>query len=218
MDGLGSPSYLQGHLDQCGECRELARKDKAVDDVLGRAMRQVTVPTGMASRILDRLEHARRPSPWTWLSIAAAVLLTAGLSLTWYLQPLPYLDGGAVFLAAHHGTSAEIVTNWLAAQGCAVDAPQVIDYAYLDSFRMASVQGRRVPELVFVNQAHGTISVAHVYIISRREFRWDDAELIQAVSAGSRGVDLIDAKQGDFWFLVIYSLGSRESFPRQPST
>src|SRR5689334_15791744 len=76
-------SALDAHLAGCPECEALAQADRAADDRLGRAMRDVAVPEGLHQRILDRLVAERGDQRRRWLgwtvrvAAAAAVVVLA---------------------------------------------------------------------------------------------------------------------------------------------
>jgi hypothetical protein len=207
---------LQGHLEQCGECRELAHHDNRVDHALGAAIRNVPIPAGLDSRILDRLERQRPRRVWPRLAVAASLLMAVSLSV-WAYYPPPLLESNSKpFDTIGASVTAVEVTDWLREEGFDVEAPSVIDFVYYDSFGMVSIKGRKVPHVLFVNPTNG--AVAHVYVISKRKFRWDD-DFAESVKGGSRSAEIHQAPDNPkIFFLVIYSTGSRESFPRRGVT
>lgn len=196
---------LREHLETCPDCRRAAEREQRVDDVLQRAMRHVPAPAaGLEERILLKLSQQRRPRPWTWVAAAAALLVTIGLGTAWYMQPAPYL--AAEWLTNHRPLSSPVtVTAWFQERGIPVEIPPELDFQYLDSWEVVSLQNRQVAKLLFVNRG----AVAHVYIVPRSEFRIDKNELVQSLN-----LETLDSSDSDFLFLVIFSSGGREAFFR----
>jgi hypothetical protein len=201
---------LQDHLEHCAECRSVAHKEKMVDGVLGSALRKVPLPGGLQERIQQRLVLERRPRPWIWLATAASLLLMVGLTVSWYLQPSPTIDAGSI-TNLRPGSSPESVTAWFRERGLTLAIPPEFDFHYLDSWEVVSLQGQRVPKLLFINQG----VVAHVYVISTDQFQYDEELHQRLLNNSLNAVILHHPDNADFFFLVINSGGTLDSFQRR---
>ena len=81
---------LETHLDRCPDCHNQARGERQLDDILGKAMRQVEVPAGLRDQLLARLESERgdwyrqRFAHGARLVVAAAAALLLLAWGVWY--------------------------------------------------------------------------------------------------------------------------------------
>jgi hypothetical protein len=185
---------VDGHLAHCPECDTLARQERRVDHVLGKAMRQVEVPDGLRARLLARLEAER--GDWyrhrfghgvrALLAVAAAVLVVWGL--WWWYQP----GRQAVDLEGFYGPATmaqltrEEVTNSFRRLGVEAPLPEDLNYAFLSSYGVTELPGhagKKVPWLEFVDRQERRPRVGdrperpnrvRVYIVSDREFDLKD--------------------------------------------
>ena len=202
---------LHVHLEQCRECRGLAQREQLTDAAFGPAMRNVPAAPDLSERIIKRLQRQRRPNPWPWVAGAAALLITAGLGLAWYYQPVkPFLN--TTFIEAWRSpTRAESVVEWFAGQGVKMALPPRPDEKYLDSWEVALLQGRRVAKLTYVKTGDD-MGLAHVYVIPKGAFRLDD-ELVGRARSKSGSITLEEPQGSEFMFLSIFTHGSLRSFP-----
>ena len=206
---------LEGHLHDCGDCRALAQKERLADEALGLAMRQTpAAPSGLDLRILQRLHETRRPIPWTWIAATAAVVLIGvGLGLAWQYRPLTPIDVGAL----EEKSDPQSASAWFKKRGFAVEAPAEFDPRYLDSWEIVSLQGHRVPKFLYVN--HAKEAMAHVYLISGREFTGLEEYMQSQASPGDRVEVRHPPGQPNVSYLIIYSpAGSRDAFLRGGGT
>ena len=83
---------LEHHLDHCPDCHGLARAERRLDEQLGKAMRQVEVPSGLRERLLTRLEidrndwYRHRFGHGLRIAAAAAAVLLLGWT-AWHFSP-----------------------------------------------------------------------------------------------------------------------------------
>jgi hypothetical protein len=75
---------LESYLDQCADCHTLARGERQFDQWLGKAMRQVDVPSNLRGQLVARLEAERidwyrqRFAHQARLAVAAAAVILLG--------------------------------------------------------------------------------------------------------------------------------------------
>ena len=81
-DVLAQPLRLapeaQQHVMECAACRAFVERQRELEAELHDAL-SVSVPDGLADRVLVAHGIRRRRAPWAW-AIAATLLLTAGLA------------------------------------------------------------------------------------------------------------------------------------------
>ena len=73
---------LRRHLDTCAACGALAHDERRADDRIGRAMLDVTLPEGLRSRVLNRVNAEADAWLRRWVfrfaSAAAVLVIAAG--------------------------------------------------------------------------------------------------------------------------------------------
>jgi anti-sigma factor RsiW len=205
---------LRLHLEDCRECRDRAQLEEHADAALSEAMRNVPAPGGLEERILKRLRRERPSNPWPWLAGAAVLLLAVGISAVLYYRPVtPMLDHVVLEEAHSPGSRPEFVESWFRKQGVHMTMPPGFDAQYLDSWAVASVQGKRVAKLTYVRIGDGgaghDTAVVHVYVFPKNAVRLD-----KSFAEKSGPVTLETSKDGDFTFLSIFTRGSRAAFPQ----
>lgn len=168
---------LEGHLAGCAQCDALAHSERQFDAALGRAMRQVEVPDGLRTQLLDRLEAERGAWYRRWyghgfraLAAAAALLLLAWGWWYWHAdqaRPVQPEDVVAAFNLSR--TNRDEAQASLKALGVVTELPHDLNYAYLLNHAVRDLPGHpgtKVAELVFV---HGD-RLAVVYVLPARHF------------------------------------------------
>lgn len=201
---------LEHHLDQCPACAAAARGERRLDQHLGKAMRQVEVPSGMRAAILGRLTSECSQARRRWLvrttryavAAAALVAILAGGWHWWASRPA-VLDLDALWARQNRvdpdrkDPPAEI-TAYFRRQGLNVQAPQELNYHLLTAYGLTDLQGRQVPQLVFV-RTDGPPEQAQVYLVSDRQF---DLQALEG-AAGSNS--------GQYKVSVIHQPGERQA-------
>lgn len=71
--GVAARAALQAHVDRCPACREELRQLTLLDVALGNLA--APVPSGLAEKVLARLQPRRRRYGWQSLAMAASLLL-----------------------------------------------------------------------------------------------------------------------------------------------
>lgn len=212
---------LENHLADCPECRSLARAERRLDQHFGSAMSDVPVPEGLRQRLIARL-HAQRDA---WYrrrilqvaGVAAALVLVGWLGWSLQHRSASVVQVGAVVDAANQMASIERVDQWLRQEGYDSGAPSRFDYALLVSCGMAEFQGRKVPELVFLQ---GTAH-ARVYLLRTTDFDIKASLAVQRhAQSGAFTAELIeDAAASRVAYLVVYTGDSLTPFLiSQPGT
>jgi hypothetical protein len=191
LDGLDRAA-LDSHLTGCLDCAVLASAERATDERLGRAMRQVEVPAGLRDRILARLAvergdwYRRWYGRWARYAVAAALLILVGWGAwAFYPRHRPALDLRELLEQTNQVRPgpAEVSESWKRL-GVPALAPECFKTAFLIGHGVAELPGHpsiRVPFLAFAsgekrpaaNQAapaSGVYDFALVYVVSDKQF------------------------------------------------
>lgn len=179
-DALAGPeaAELRDHLDVCGECDALARNEARLDQHLGKAMRDVPVPSGLKQQVLARLDADRAETLRTRLltyarpvaAAAAVLLLVCGTYWLWDFSTKPHIDASDVAVAYNVSppNNADTVNQTFAALGFRDCEPDFVNYAFLASAtaeQLPNYPRRKVPCLVFARHNQRVI----IYVLPRRE-------------------------------------------------
>jgi hypothetical protein len=170
---------LEGHLAGCPDCDAAFRTERRLDDYFGRAVRDVPLPDRLRERLLGRLQEersaaVRRKLAWAARGLAVAAALLVGVFVWWHFigsQPKP-LDYQAAleedFNKANARASAEGVQDWFRDNyQVMMVAPKDFNYAWLADMDLTTLQGRRVPKLVFQRPVGAQ---AHVFVLGDDRF------------------------------------------------
>jgi hypothetical protein len=118
----------------------------------------------------------------------------------------------------------EAVEALLGELGSAVTVPRDFDFSLLDGVDIAEIQGRKVPKLTFLSRANNRAVLAHVYVLSTRQFKPpNQPEEEAALKNGWLGEAFIQASThniqirrnanvADFFYLMVYTSGSLDPF------
>lgn len=200
---------LEAHLASCPDCAVAAQAEGRFDEVLGKAMAKVPVPAGLKGRILHKLTDRRAWRPWRWAAAAAAVLVIAGGTAIYFaLDRRPVFD--PTELVAIQAWTPESVESHFENEGLTLVAPREFNYNLLDSCEVAVVKGRRVAKLSFISQREKRPNIAHVYVLSAREFRLPDE--VPEFGPGTHSFEIRN-RDGDFPCVVIFNSNSRSLEP-----
>jgi len=204
---------LEAHLADCPECGPLAQAERQMDSRLAQAMRSVSIPENLHTRLLTKLETERKVQTRKrrrWIAVpaaAAALLLITWLGWKWLAKP----DHFSVEEVANYelgktfNPRAEVVEDFFLSEGIRTIAPADANYAFLSDYYVAPFEGKRVPKLVFTDGK----STVRVYILPVREFDVTEAVRNQPmVGSGWKAEIRFDAS-GNYGYLVIY-LGEGE--------
>jgi hypothetical protein len=183
---------LDTHLTGCPDCASLAGAERASDEKLGRAMRQVEVPAGLRDRLLARLTVERGDwyrgwyGRWARYATAAALLfLTVWGVWAFYPRQRPALDLRELVEQTNQVRPgpAEVSESWKRL-GVPALAPECFKTAFLTGHGVAELPGHpniRVPFLAFASgekrpaanrpaPAPGVYDFALVYVVSEKQF------------------------------------------------
>lgn len=209
---------LEAHLIQCPECAALADTERQVDVRLGSAMCAVPIPANLEGALLRRLAADRRlilrhkaARIVRGLSAVAAILLLF-CGISYWLTARP----PAVKLEAALNSSAEkilspqpeSVAHWFQQhRDVTMKAPEHFDYLYLVHYDMGQLQGKPVPQLVFVRERPQGRFWATCFVLSRKQF--DFRQLPEDLSVfhtlGYSIGALRDSDNEDTAYLVIFT-------------
>ncbi len=168
---------LEAHLAHCPDCDALARAERQFDRHLGLAIREVPVPTGLKTRLLEQLARDRDAWYRRWLArgmrvaaVAAVLLFGLYLGWNWHQQHLPRLDPESVAQEALQPRIAPpdraAVEAWYHKKGIRTITPDRFNYAFLASYGLGEFQKEEVPHLFFQKG----VNHAEVYILSNTQF------------------------------------------------
>lgn len=161
------------HLKGCPDCAAFAHVDRALDDVLGQAMRDVPAPSDLKAKVMKRLAASRGAGRWKWSAgaAAAAALLAIGL-YSYFLWSWPVVTGDdlATFVAQEEW-NAERARQYLAEHGISVNLPPGFDGRYLRTVEIVEFKGRRVAKLGFLVRTDEGSASAIVLILPHHQFR-----------------------------------------------
>jgi hypothetical protein len=210
---------LESHLDHCPDCHSRARSERQVDDILGRAMRQVEVPAGLRDQLLVRLEKARgdwhrqRFAHAARLSVAAAALLLLCWAGWYWVREhwvTPINLDRVANTVVNDATEDPLSRTERQLKALGADTPlpsQLFDFHLLACppflAELPGYPGRMVPSLLFVRNGR----VARVYLIPEKAIPKDT---LRTIPGGSFKAELLDWEDGPYRFLVIYDGGDLE--------
>jgi hypothetical protein len=167
---------LERHLAGCPACDRLASDQRRTDDTLGRALRQVEVPSGLREQIFHRLDRDR--AEWqrrrfgralSWVAAAAAVLLVIWGGWRWLAARPTRLDPDYTWHQANERQSNKAMVEEAYRR---LDVPMAspdLNFVLLIAYGLGEVPGypgRVVPQLVFHHQAQDAV----VYVIDTQRF------------------------------------------------
>jgi hypothetical protein len=203
---------LERHLDHCPDCHSQAYNERQLDDRLGKAMRQVDVPTGLREQLLARLESARGDLNRQRFAhaarqcvAAAAVLLLCWAGLYWvrehFISPI---DTQRVADAVSNDATEDPRARSeraLRELGIHTSLSPHLDYSLLvcppAKAELPGYPDRIVPVLIFAR--HGR--VARVYLIADKAIPKDAPRL---AGGSSFKAELLPSEGEPYRFLVIH--------------
>jgi hypothetical protein len=221
---------LEAHVAACPDCGHNANQDRAFDEQLGQAMRQVDVPDQLRSRLLARLARERAAATkWRWkrytavaAAVAATLLLVIGICYGVRRATLPTLDVARIEAATQNidilGHNKDEIKKEYHERGIDMTPPPTLNYAFLVHYGMGTLQGRQVPSLVFIRDNAEANIHAHaiVYVVSDRDFNLSKVPAYyQWSEAGYRYKVEIERGLGASEFYVIVHTGDNLDWLRQ---
>ncbi len=169
---------LENHLQTCPVCASHLIGERAFDEAVAKAIREVPIPAGLAQKIHQKLgNHTKHRRP-SWQALLAAGGLAAcmaiGLVSYWWMQPT-YLNPTLVLaeLDDKVANEPEEIEAWFAQRGISMVAPVQFNYSLLRNYDVVSFQGRQVARLTFMH-AEGSVTLAYLFVLPKAQFRDDD--------------------------------------------
>ena len=176
FDAVERDAVLQ-HLAKCPACQALAESERRADEVMGSAMREVPVPADLQQKVMKRLSAQQPRLPWKRGITAIAAMVLIGLSVGWYLQPLPQVTESDLTNIEFRGFGWEDkkVAQFVADEGMQVELPRTLNYEYLRRVEIVDFKKQRVVRLTFHHDFMDNQTVqnvhAEVLILPHKQFR-----------------------------------------------
>jgi len=185
----GDGDALASHLADCSDCAAVRRTEQRFDEPIGRAMRDVPVPSELRDRIVHRLAAQRdswyRRRIFGPLVGAAAAGLFVWFGLHELTRPIePDLARLQDEINAV-GTPTPIVVQWL--QRRDGKEPPGFNAGLLTHSALADFQGKKVPLLEYRQGA----DQAWVYVLNDRDFNLKSLEGQAHGSSGRYSVTVL---------------------------
>jgi hypothetical protein len=217
----GEAADLTHHLDGCPVCAGLAHDEQRADDRIGRAMRDVVLPEGLRTRLLNRVNAARDAWYRGWLvrvgGVAAGVLIAVLIARAWFAPPS--LSGDtAAFTRVYDlqpREAADVEKAFKDDFQVGMKAPTELRYDLLQGYHMATFQGQQVPYLLLVSTPRpgGSAVVAQVFVLSTPPFDWDKAgELAASLQSVRVSVSVHKIPGTNYFYVIVYTGGDRDLF------
>jgi hypothetical protein len=224
---------LDRHLAACPVCAALANEERRLDDVLGRAMRRVEVPSTLRPQLLHRLEAERaerdRRRVGHFLRVAAAIaaclLIVTASVYAWRTRtprPDPKFDDfqnevrdRELERAMHQREHDKVEEFYKQQYKITVALPAEWRYEYLRGSALADFHGQKVPYLLFVYDKEDDGSPLRtlagdyvaVYVLSEKQFDLD--QLPGGIKEGYAqlkiSVDVRQTPSGRYAYVCVYN-------------
>ena len=189
---------LNSHLAHCSECNALAQAERRLDQHIGRAMRDVPIPEGLRTQILNRVAAERGEWYRLWAAraaraiagVAALVLVCVGV-WWWWTKPPSTINAQDVASAlsvspTHAGAANDLfkeLSDWSPPQDSG-GAPADVNYKYLTGTpALAILPGHnkvKVPQLIFtravVRQKKVVEQKAVIFVINNKDFTVEQSD------------------------------------------
>jgi hypothetical protein len=199
---------LDRHLAGCPTCAAAARRQDGFDAALGRAMKGVTVPSGLRDKLLtDALAKQGamlRRKIYSHAAVAALVFLGVALAPGIVSRLLrPTLDPDAV--AAQYDRESDdpdrATRDWLTGRGLPAEMPWDFDPRFCRLRCEAELAGRQVPMLEYLVTRPGERpDFARVFIT--RDSQIDTTGARDAVGSF---VNVTIRKSGRFTYVILHT-------------
>lgn len=203
---------LESHLDQCCDCHTLARDERQFDQWLGKAMRQVDVPSDLRGQLLARLEAERgdwyrqRFAHQARLAVAAAALVLLGWAGWHWLNERAVTPVAPEKVAEATNTRSAIdpherAEQWLKRHGFETRLSGYLNYSLLMGdpvlAELPGYPGRMVPLLLFERGGRH----ARVYLIREKAI---PANAPLLVGNATFKAELLPSEGEPYRFLVLH--------------
>jgi len=219
LDGDERKAF-QAHVQECVDCASLAYVERKLDEHLGRAMLDLSVPADLGDRLQERLKKARgtlyrRRS--IGLAAAAALLVVTSLGAWYWLsnnRPAMSAEGRVGDTEQFAGMAVEQLEAWCYHNfGAKTVLPRDINYGYLSDCYRAELKGRLVPRLRFVREQ----SVADLMVLSSRQFDLEALRDPQRAGSGALTVMILrNPNNRDVAYLIEFTGPSIDWLVNQP--
>lgn len=222
---------LEQHLATCPECDSLLRATRQFDEQLGKAIRAVPEPKGLAERLRGRLRQERdewlrqwmgRATRYTAAAAAVLLLLFGGFNLWSTHKPKPSAEDAITVVEALgvNPPQESDARQFFQKKGEPILMPPGFMPVFLRSYNLTQLEGKPVPHLHYVRaeKRDDGLSIpraeAEVYILSRQQFDLKDVPLGETERSGDLVRVRVERPPGDFVYVIRYT-GSLNDL-RQP--
>jgi hypothetical protein len=188
------------HLNGCPDCAAFVQAERALDDALGQAMRDVPAPADLKPKVLKSLAASRGTGRWKWSAVAAtaaALLLAVGMSWYHWSRPVVTIDDLAEIFV-QEPWDAERASRYLSEHGLSGSLPPDLDSGYLRTVEIVQMKGRQVAKLGYARTDEQPAS-AIVLILPHNQFRTDGIE-----ATNVPGWDLLILRQDGCTYLIFF--------------
>lgn len=213
---------FDAHLSACAPCAAKFRAEQAFDGQIAKAMRQLTVPADLRSKIADSLAADR--GDWyrrRLIGVAATVgvgLLSFAGYVAYQIQTAPTLRADNV-LSMQDRSPEDQISRELSKHGLRYNPQRPFDLTQLTMAGASELQGREVPMLFFRNVRKN--SHAKVYVVNDRMLNWKALDPEQSEFHSKLGYQVAvmpDAVRGDVGYVIVYTGDSLDVFLESSSS
>lgn len=208
---------LEAHLNACPACAATARAETAADSAVRKAMLAVPVPAGLR----DKLHAAaaahrgavlrRKVYGWGGAALAASLLLAVAVWVLPLFTKQPFTtDEFSRTLDLGGLNKQQAVAAWLKSEGLPEKLPDEFEYGYHAFHGTETLNGRKVPVVVFQNGQHQ----CRVYVLRRDRVDVPADPQALAPTAGSR-FTVKAVQDGEWLFVIAYTSDTLDPFLRQ---
>jgi hypothetical protein len=212
---------LGRHLAVCRKCRAVEQAERAIDETLGKAMRDVEVPAGLQRQLHAEVDHLDEEDRRRWwrqagryaLASAAALLLLIGGGMGWQWWSRPVLDldqlNRDIIHASINPPSVDEMTRDFQALGVRTILPLAteVNYALCIDHRLAAFQGPMVPMLLFHRVDGQHEESARLFVLSAAQFDLKTLVNPPPLEPGSRYRIEIRQSEGQTYAYVFIHTG-----------
>lgn len=210
---------LDAHLAAHPDFAASLAADRDFDAKIGRAMRDVPVPAGLAGRLLDGVAAQRgtwyRQKAYGLAAMAAAIAIGVGGFVAYRVGTKSDLSLTSIVDQVERDESdhAGSIDRALARHNLAYNPSRDFDLRQLEFAGTGDLNGKQVPVLYFVNGEKN--ARAKVYVVKDSDFAWKKLPQDGSSVANKFGLQvavLTDRKRADVAYIVVFTGAGLEVF------
>lgn len=196
---------LDLHLRHCPQCAKVIYRERAFDQKMTRAIRSITIPSGLKAAILAKVT----PNPvWyrrrSWqVSLATAAAILIGF---WFIiagNRATTLDLQSVVETQLQPSTKELALKWLEQQGIEFSPELPLNLDLLATYGKRDFLGREVPSLFLLHPDKQASAL--IFVVRSRQFDW--SEIPKIFSGSGMQIERLDDLNhpGDLSYIVFYT-------------